>query len=128
MKHIDFAGGFLLLDDLREAENAEAHFSYKLTENLKIDLDEIKRKREADRVEAEKKKQENYQNLKKLMNPNSVEEERKFSNVQTSTGAASGPGEEGGAAAMVEEEEHLRGSALGKPPFATFLQSTSSRF
>ena len=49
MRHVDFAGGFLLLDDLREAENVDAQFSYKLTENLKIDLEEIRRKREADR-------------------------------------------------------------------------------
>ena len=115
MRHVDFAAGFLLLDDLREAENIDANFSYKLTENLKIDLEEIRRKREADRVEAEKKKEENYQNLKKMMNAQPVEEERKFSNVQTGTSPAQCVTEEGGAA-IVEEEEHLKGSALGKSP------------
>jgi hypothetical protein len=41
MKHIDFSKGELLIDDLVHEEEDIPQFSYKLGEELKIDLEEI---------------------------------------------------------------------------------------
>ena len=55
LKHIDFSRGELLIDDLVEEDEDIPQFSYEFENWLRIDLDEIQRKKEMKEWEAETK-------------------------------------------------------------------------
>lgn len=59
-KHIDFSWGELLIDDLVAEDQDIPQFSYKLGQELKIDLDEIHWWKEMEMYENELKNLEHY--------------------------------------------------------------------
>lgn len=66
-KHIDFSRGELLIDDLVAEDQDIPQFSYKLGEELKIDLEEIQRRKEYELYENEMKNLEHYHWLQQMM-------------------------------------------------------------
>lgn len=67
LKHIDFSKGELLIDDLVDEENDLPQFSYKLGKDLKIDIEEIKQKKEIEKIQMMQKNASNYEELYELM-------------------------------------------------------------
>jgi len=59
-KHIEFSKGELLIDDLVHEQEDIPQFSYKLGEELKIDLEEIHRRKEMELYENELKNLNHY--------------------------------------------------------------------
>lgn len=69
LKHIEFSKGEVLIDDLVDDDEDIPQFSYEFGQDLRIDLEEIQRKKELERWEAEVRNLENFQRLEYAMHP-----------------------------------------------------------
>jgi hypothetical protein len=67
MKHIEFSKGNILIDDLVPNEEDVPEFSYGLGKELKIDFEEIHRKKEEEAYIKYQQKMENYLKLQEMM-------------------------------------------------------------
>lgn len=67
LKHIEFSQGKVLVDDLVPDDQDIPEFSYEFGKELKIDLEEIKMRKEQEEYEKYQNKMENYLKLQEMM-------------------------------------------------------------